>query len=654
MSENCALPLCLPNNCKWDEQTGEYTKEEDQDRTSLYVTNAALERLRTIEGPVCVVSIAGPCRKGKSYILSKAFDQGEVFPLGHELDPETMGIWMWIVPGKFKDASGQEFTVVLLDSEGIDAVSGEGSDDHCIFTLTILLASVLIYNSAGVPTRTDLDGLDYIVQLSQRIQLHSGNQAAGSATSSIEDAKLFHKTFPFFIWLLRDVVLALPKGCHNIKDYFLTRVFKTSPSSKADKAKEVAESILSYFPGFDAFKLPPPSSDPEVVLNLNRDEVQEDINKSFLRGVEEFKATLTSKLAPKHNLNEGEFVTGEALATMVTSYVTALNTPGTVPNVQKAWDVFVSTKCTQAKSEAIVAYDETMRSEMSGRMPCERDIVRQAQIISLDKALKLFEEKTFGISTVNIEKYLSELTAYMENGLNSWQEENTRLTKESCHQLLVGLKQQHLDPVLTQLRGKDGAKVSFAEIMACYTAIEQGFKLEAKGAEDICAQVFFEFHPELQAEMEKHMEHLQQLKDFDEHLAYEKEARAQEMQERKQVEEEKARLEKERVMKERELELLKAKQEEEKRRLEEQLRSGMEAQREQMENMMRANMDELQRERQSVVAQNKTLQEAVEGMQRSLNERNDQIANLQRKVQEIANRPPPQPPQRKKRRCVVM
>ena len=36
--------------------------------------------------------------------------------------------------------------------------------------------------------------------------------------------------------------------------------------------------------------------------------------------------------------------------------------------------------------------------------------------------------------------------------------------------------------------------------------------------------------------MENHMEHLQQLKDFDENLACEKEARAHEMQEKKRLE----------------------------------------------------------------------------------------------------------------------
>ena len=50
---------------------------------------------------------------------------------------------------------------MLLDSAGIDAVRREGLDDDQIFTLSVLLASVLIYNSSGVPTRHDLHGLEY-------------------------------------------------------------------------------------------------------------------------------------------------------------------------------------------------------------------------------------------------------------------------------------------------------------------------------------------------------------------------------------------------------------------------------------------------------------------------------------------------------------
>ena len=50
---------------------------------------------------------------------------------------------------------------MLLDSEGIDPVRGEGLDDSQVFTLSVLLSSVLIYNSVGVPVREDLADLKY-------------------------------------------------------------------------------------------------------------------------------------------------------------------------------------------------------------------------------------------------------------------------------------------------------------------------------------------------------------------------------------------------------------------------------------------------------------------------------------------------------------
>ncbi|KAK2568392.1 Guanylate-binding protein 7 [Acropora cervicornis] len=621
-----AIPLCLPNNCQWNESTGEY-KRSSGDRKSLYVVDKALDQLRKIKGPVCVVSIAGPCRKGKSYILSKAFDQGEVFPLGHFLDPETMGIWMWVVPEKIKDSNGQEFTVVLLDSEGIDAVTADGSDDHCIFTLTILLASVLIYNSAGVPSRNDLDGatvirlssthVSFIVKLSQRIQLRSTDQPGKEAQ---EDSKLFFKTFPYFIWLLRDVV------------------FQSESTSSADNADKVAESILNFFPGFDAFKLPPPSSDPEVVLNLNREEVQSDINKSFIKGVQEFKEMLLSKLSPKRSFQDGEYVTGEALASLVNIYVAALNTPGVVPSVQSAWETFVHTKCTEAKCAAVQVYDKAMSTQLDKcQLPCDSDDIRKMQKNAVEESMAVFQAEIVGVSALSSEKYLEELVEYMEAKLKALQERNNNLTREECVALLKRLKEERLDPILVLLATEGGSSVSFAEIIGGYSAIEEGFKSQSRGAKDVCAQ-------ELQKDMQKHMAHLQQLKDYDERLAQEREELARQEQERKRIEEENKRLEEERKTKEREMKLLQEKQEEDKRRLEEQFRADMEAQREQMKDMMTANMDELRSERQAMIDQNQTLQDTIRSMNEAMERRNGQMLELQNQITELANRPPPSPP----------
>ena len=51
--------------------------------------------------------------------------------------------------------------MVLLDSEGVGVAGAKDEGDNPIFTLTVLLASVLIYNSQGVLKRIDLNKLKY-------------------------------------------------------------------------------------------------------------------------------------------------------------------------------------------------------------------------------------------------------------------------------------------------------------------------------------------------------------------------------------------------------------------------------------------------------------------------------------------------------------
>ena len=164
LGEGRAIPLCIPNDTEWNERTHECKRHKNIERTSLKANPKALRILREISGPVCVLAVVGPCRTGKSYILGRLISNaGEncQFKLGHKMDPETMGIWMWDRPFKLRLKNGEEVTMVLIDTEGIDAASASDQSDSQIFTLSVLISSLLIYNSMTVPRREDLQQMKY-------------------------------------------------------------------------------------------------------------------------------------------------------------------------------------------------------------------------------------------------------------------------------------------------------------------------------------------------------------------------------------------------------------------------------------------------------------------------------------------------------------
>ncbi|XP_067054290.1 guanylate-binding protein 2-like [Acropora muricata] len=621
---NMAIPLCLPNNYRWNATTGECSKIGEE-RSSLVIVDEALQQLRTLKGPVYVVSITGPYREGKSFILSEVFDQPDVFALGHSFDAVTMGIWMWIVPEKIWDSNGQECSIVLLDSEGINAVRGQGSDDNQIFTLSVLLSSVLIYNSVGVPKREDLSGLEFIANLSQRIKLSAINEGQPSVATRKDDTEYFHKTFPFFIWLLRDVTLKLPSDCKDIKDYFLKRVFQGRKMSN-EKIQEVAESIIRFFSGFEAFQLPPPSANINVLENIARN--KSNLTPDFLSGVEKFKLLLKSVLVAKQSVNDGDIVTGEGLAAMARHYVDAINTPGLNPNMQTAWETFVMTKCSEARQASFQLYQETMAAELSGKLPCDNDVIREKHEVALQKGIALLDKETFGIAATTTEKYLKEIMTSCDEALQSWLLENGSSTRQSCDALLKDLKKEHLDPVLDRLHGQGGVEVSFGEIIRGFESITQGFRARATGAKDVCAAMFYDFHPTLLKEMQGNLKFLTQLKDFDERKSQEIAAHAYQQQEIMKLKEQHAQLLQENRERRMEMEKQQRRFNEEKERLQKKMAVDAKAHQEQMTNMTMASMQKAEQDRRAMMQENQATKARFEEMQRRNEELEETIERL--------------------------
>ena len=69
------------------------------------------------------------------------------------------------------------------------------------------------------------------------------------------------------------------------------------------------------------------------------------------------------------------------------------------------------------------------------------------------------------------------------------------MTRESCNNLLAMLRKQHINPVLQKLHRKEGAKLSFREIIGKYNLIKDEYHKSAIGAKDEIEAVFFESHP---------------------------------------------------------------------------------------------------------------------------------------------------------------
>ena len=87
---------------------------------------------------------------------------------------------MWV--GDFPGDSSK--AMLLLDTEGLhDPEKGSRTHDAKIFTLAVLMSSILIYNSKGSIDSASLDGLQLATELTEHINMKVGEGEEESQTN---------------------------------------------------------------------------------------------------------------------------------------------------------------------------------------------------------------------------------------------------------------------------------------------------------------------------------------------------------------------------------------------------------------------------------------------------------------------------------------
>lgn len=166
---------------------------------------------------VAPIMIAGPLRKA---IRHRFINQKE----GYSVEEKTKGIWMWSRPIELPNNKG---CALILNMEGLD--SGKVEDKVKIIALSLLLSSVVVYNSSASITEESWNEFEGIMKLQELVHIKDGAK---------DFIKEFPKYAPSFYWVLHDSSVD-SKGA---KDYF-----EDSLKPKSSPTDSVKQTFSNYF-----------------------------------------------------------------------------------------------------------------------------------------------------------------------------------------------------------------------------------------------------------------------------------------------------------------------------------------------------------------------------------------------------------------------
>ncbi|XP_062187604.1 uncharacterized protein LOC133890956 isoform X2 [Phragmites australis] len=343
--------------------------EPDYGHTKLRLAKEGLEAIQRIKTPIAAVSVTGPYRSGKSFLLNQLLslscDKG--FGVGHMRDTKTKGIWVWGAPIEV-DIDGSKVSVLYLDTEGFESVGKSNVYDDRIFALATVLSSVLIYNLPETIREADISRLSFAVEIAEEFYGRVKGQDV-----AFEPAKL--------LWLIqRDFLQG--KSVQQMVDEALRPVPNNNGDKNIDVINQIRDSLAVMGDNSTAFSLPQPHLQRTKLCDME----DQELDPLYVKRRDQLKQIVAAMIKPK--IVQGRTLNGTEFVSFLGKILEALN-KGEIPSTGSLVEIF---------NKAILEQCLKVYNERMGRagLPVSVDKLQQFHELAKDEARRLFDKQHFG------------------------------------------------------------------------------------------------------------------------------------------------------------------------------------------------------------------------------------------------------------------
>ncbi|XP_064461801.1 atlastin-2-like isoform X2 [Ornithodoros turicata] len=462
-----------------------------KDVNSFELRNGNLTHLLTnsdvADLPVVVLSVAGGFRLGKSFLLGFCIRYLE--HLGMSSDPsdwmdeenipltgfswrygserETTGIQLWGKVFKVKTPQYGIVAVVLMDTEGSFDNRSTMEGNVTVFSMSMLLSSVQVYNLTKHITQSDLEHLKLFAEYANMAR------AAGG-----QGKEVFQK----LLFLIRDWQYPGEKPFGLEGGQALLHPFLQRNPTLPREVSELRENIRNSFSELKCFLMPRPG---DVVENSSFDGRLRDVSPDFKYHLKNLVSYLLSpeRLVPKRV--NGRVVTCKELVCMFQTYFTVFNQEE-LPKPMSVFNATAFVHNMRIMDDIVRKYETSMEGVAfrNGSLESDTDFDMQHQKVMKECLSQFEKEQKLGNHDIELRQQLAKdlnrcydmckryrkmIREYKRE--REHREETQRVYEEKVNQVIEEERTKHMEKIEAM------AKIHSLDIEQMRNAMQQKSKV---------------------------------------------------------------------------------------------------------------------------------------------------------------------------------